>query len=199
MSSLNKVIKQRRSIYTITKQISSSDDRILQIVREAVLHSPSAFNMQESRIVLLLGKHHDEFWNEIVLNTLISSVTKLDPKETQKKIATYVAGYGTILFFEDEETTKKFIQSYATYSDQFPAWAHHSNGMLQITLWYLLTQEGLGTTLQHYNPLIDEAVKNRWHIPIAWKLVAQMPFGKPSDYPDPKPKLPLEERILIYK
>ena len=34
-----------------------------------------------------------------------------------------------------------------------------------------------GASLQHYNPLIDEAVAKQWHINPNWKLIAEMPFG----------------------
>ena len=36
---------------------------------------------------------------------------------------------------------------------------------------------GFGASLQHYNPLIDEAVAKQWHINPNWKLIAEMPFG----------------------
>ncbi|NFV72581.1 nitroreductase, partial [Clostridium botulinum] len=38
---------------------------------------------------------------------------------------------------------------------------------------------GFGASLQHYNELIEEDVKKEWNIPNNWKLIAQMPFGKP--------------------
>ena len=71
--------------------------------------------------------------------------------------------------------------------------------MLQFAFWTGLEVEGGGATLQHYNPVIDEAVKAAWDIPANWKLIAQMPFGKPVSAPAPKGFQPLEERIKLYK
>lgn len=56
-----------------------------------------------------------------------------------------------------------------------------------------------GGILQHYNPLIDEKVKNEWNIPEHWKLIAEMPFGKPTFQPGEKEFQPVEERVKTFK
>ncbi|KAB0669061.1 nitroreductase [Oryzomonas sagensis] len=58
--------------------------------------------------------------------------------------------------------------------------------MLQFAVWAALEQEGFGASLQHDNPVSDEAVKEVWEIPGTWKLIAQMPFGKPVAQPAEK-------------
>ena len=40
-----------------------------------------------------------------------------------------------------------------------------------------LAQENIGANLQHYNPVIDEAVVAEWSIPANWNLRAQMVIG----------------------
>ena len=47
-------------------------------------------------------------------------------------------------------------------------------------VWTALEKEGLGATLQHYGSLISEQVLATWNLPESWKIVAQMPFGKPT-------------------
>lgn len=71
--------------------------------------------------------------------------------------------------------------------------------MLQYIIWTSLQIEGFGVSLQHYNPLIDDEVKKEWKVPDSWKLIGQMPFGKPTAPPDEKEVKPLEERIRIFK
>lgn len=71
--------------------------------------------------------------------------------------------------------------------------------MLQFVIWTALENEGLGASVQHYNPLIDEKVKTSWIIPQSWKLIAQMPFGKPTAPAGEKEFKPLEERIKVSK
>jgi uncharacterized protein len=71
--------------------------------------------------------------------------------------------------------------------------------MHQLVVWAGLEEEGLGAYLQHYNPLIDEEVKNEWHIPSNWKLIAQMPFGKPTSQPGKKEFKSIEDRVKYFK
>lgn len=66
------------------------------------------------------------------------------------------------------------------------------------TVWVGLSSMGLGASLQHFNPVIDETIYDTWKIDRSWKLVAQMPFGAAIDLPPAKPKLSLEERRFVY-
>ena len=65
--------------------------------------------------------------------------------------------------------------------------------MLQYIVWTALSNEGLGATLQHYNPLINAQVAAAWNVPESWTLVAQMPFGKPAAPAGDKTFEPVED------
>jgi predicted oxidoreductase (fatty acid repression mutant protein) len=71
--------------------------------------------------------------------------------------------------------------------------------MLQYAVWTMLTAEGLGVNLQHYNPMVDSAAAKQWNIPADWSLKAQMVFGKPAG-PRLKKKdfKPVEERMMVF-
>ena len=71
--------------------------------------------------------------------------------------------------------------------------------MLQFAVWTALEDEGLGASLQHYNPLIDDDVRAEWNLPASWRLLGQMPFGKPGGVPGPKDFLPIEDRVKVIK
>ena len=58
---------------------------------------------------------------------------------------------------------------------------------------------GLSSSLQHYNPLIDEAIKQEWNLSSEWNLIAQMPFSMPFEEPGEKTHVPLEERLFVFK
>lgn len=195
---LYKAIKERRTIYGITKESPISDDRINEIIRETVKYVPSAFNSQSSRAVVLLGEHHDRLW-DIVLETLRKLVPPEAFPQTEARINGFKGGYGTVLFFEDQQVVKGLQESFALYRDNFPVWSLNSTGMLQYTVWISLEAEGLGASLQHYNPLIDEEVRKSWNLPESWKLTAQMPFGKPAAPAGDKEFQPLDARVRLYK
>jgi predicted oxidoreductase (fatty acid repression mutant protein) len=188
----------RRSYYAIGGDSPVSDERIAEIVRFAVKHAPSAFNSQSGRAALLLGGEHGALW-DIVLDTLSKIVSPDKFLNTREKIASFKAGQGTVLFFEDQAVVEEMQREYANYKDNFPPWSLQSSGMLQFVVWTALEAEGLGASLQHYNPLIDGAVKARWNFPESWRLLSQMPFGAPLEPPGEKDFLPLEERVKVYR
>ncbi|NLC89798.1 MAG: nitroreductase, partial [Clostridiaceae bacterium] len=57
----------------------------------------------------------------------------------------------------------------------------------------------LGASLQHYNPVIDDALGELFDIPEDWVLVAQMPFGHILEEPEPKDKIDIRERMKVFK
>lgn len=190
-------VKNRRSYYSISNQAGISQPQIKKIVEDAVTYSPSAFDSQSARVALLFGKHHDKLWN-IVLETLRKRVPPEKFQKTEDKIGTFAAGHATVLFFEDTDIVKGLQEKFPSYGDNFPVWAQQSNGMLQFVVWTALEEEGMGASLQHYNPIIDDAVKQEWQIPDAWQLISQMPFGLPTAQPEEKSNSPIENRVKVF-
>ncbi len=192
------IIQERRSIYGISKEITVSDKIITEVIQHAVKHTPSAFNSQSARVIVLLTKNHDKLW-DIAKEELKNVVPTEQFPSTQAKINSFQSGYGTVLFFEDQAVIQSLQQQYALYKDNFPIWSQQSSGMLQYVVWNSLEIEGLGASLQHYNPVIDDAVKKEWRIPDNWKLIAQMPFGKPTAVPSEKSFQAIEGRVKVFK
>ncbi len=192
-------LEHRRSYYSIGEASSVGDDRIEELVRFAVKHVPSAFNSQSTRIVLLFGAQHARMW-QIVRETLRGIVPEQAFAATEAKIdGSFASGHGTVLFFEDTSVVHDLQQQFPTYAPNFPVWSQHTSAMHQLAIWTMLEDAGLGASLQHYNPLIDGAVRKEWELPETWELIAQMPFGIPTDEPKEKTFLPLDERIKVFK
>lgn len=191
-------VADRRSFYAISKETTISDDKIKEIIEHAVKHTPSAFNSQSARIVLLLGEHHNKMW-DITKEALRKIVPEEQFSSTEDKIKSFRSGYGTVLFFEDNSIIESLQKQFALYKDNFPVWSQQSSGMHQFVVWTSLEIEGLGASLQHYNELIEADIKKEWNIPSNWRLVAQMPFGKPTSDPGEKQYQPLEERVKVFK
>ncbi|WP_336825376.1 nitroreductase family protein [Sporosarcina sp. USHLN248] len=192
------VLQARRSYYGINKEVQVSDEKIKEIVEFAVKYTPSAFNSQNARVVVLSGEAHNKLW-DITAETLRNVVGDGDFSGTQQKIDSFKAGYGTVLFFQDEAVVQSLQEQFALYAENFPIWSNQASGMHQLVVWVALEAEGLGASLQHYNPLIDDEVKKEWNIPNNWKLIAQMPFGNPTETPGEKEFQPLEDRVKFYK
>ena len=191
-------VSERRTLYGISNEAVTSDEVIEEVIQHAVKHTPSAFNSQSTRVVLLLAKHHEKIWN--ITKEALRKVIPTDQfASAEDKINSFRNGYGTILFFEDQSIIESLQKKFALYKDNFPVWAQQSSGMHQYVIWTALEMEGYGVSLQHYSELIEAEVKEEWDIPSNWKLIAQMPFGKPTAQPNEKQYQPLEDRIKVFK
>lgn len=188
---------KRRSIYSLGNKPQISDKDIEALVKEAIKYVPSAFNSQSARAVVLLGENHKKLW-DIVMNTLREMVPADKFASTETKINSFAQGRGTVLFFEDTATVKELQQKYPLYQDNFPKWAAQSNGMVQFAVWTALAEAGVGASLQHYNPLIDDEVKMQWQLPLEWSLMSQMPFGSIEAPAGEKTFLPIDERVKVF-
>ncbi|WP_192458501.1 nitroreductase family protein [Musicola keenii] len=191
-------IKARRSIYALSSTLPVSEDQVTQIITDAVKLSPSAFNSQSSRVVILFGEQHQKVW-DIVKYQLQKIVPAEAFDATEKKLATFAAGAGTALFYEDTDVVKSLQEKFAAYADNFPIWSEHSTGIAQFAVWTALAQAGIGASLQHYNPLIDDDIRHAWQLPESWKLRAQLPFGAIAQSAGEKTFIPDEQRFRVFK
>lgn len=196
--SFMEAIKNRRTYYSIGNEEIVDYKRIREIVADAVKYVPSSFNSQSSRVVILFGDEHRLLWDMTK-----EELKKITPPEkfqaTEDKInSSFRSGYGSVLYFEDMNTVEGLQERFPLYSENFPVWSNQASGMLQFVIWTALEAEGLGASLQHYNPIIDNAVKLQWNIPAEWKLIAQMPFGKPIALPTDKEFKSIEERLKVF-
>jgi uncharacterized protein len=197
MKDLYTAIETRRSVYALGNEKVVSDDRIHDLVSFSLKNVPSAFNSQTARIVTLLGKESSKFWM-ITRDTLRKIVPPAAFDSTNEKINAFDRGYGTILFFEEQSIIDDLMIRYPLYKESFPVWSLQSNGMLEFAVWTTLEAEGLGASLQHYNPLIDDEVKKTWNLPESWKLLAEMPFGSITVPAGTKEFLPIEDRVRSF-
>lgn len=191
-----KAVSARRSNYKLGGSSPIPGGEITEIVREIVRNSPSAFNSQSSRVAILFSESAKKFW-EIVFETLSPKTLPENANAFRDKIDSFAAAYGTILFFDDEKVTNATAEKFPEFAKNFPLWAQQSNAMIQFAVWCALTAAGLGANLQHYNPAIDEAVREEYGFPVRWKLIAQMPFGSPAEPPAQKPDTPIGSRVIV--
>lgn len=175
-SNLIESFKQRRSQYALGKNLSLDKESLTQQIKEAIRLSPSAFNSQSSRAVILFGEQSDKFW-ALTKQELAKIVPADDFAATAGKLDSFAAGVGTVLFYEDQAVVASLQEKFALYADNFPVWSEHGTGIAQFAVWLKLAESGVGASLQHYNPVVDDAARLEWNVPSSWKLRAQMPFG----------------------
>ncbi|SPL70637.1 nitroreductase family protein [Acinetobacter stercoris] len=193
------LIHNRRTIYAIGRNTNATPEHLTDLIQNAIRQSPSSFNSQSSRAVILFNGEHAKFW-EIVKEKLKSyAKDEIAAEKTAKKMDSFIAGVGTVLFFEDMEVVKKLQDQFPSYADNFPIWAEHSTAIAQFATWSTLHEEGLGASLQHYNPIVDDQVHKEWNIPESWKLRAQLVFGSVEAPAAEKTYIPDENRFKVFK
>ncbi len=195
---LQQLVEKRRSIYALSDNLPVSNDEVVDLVQHAILHTPSAFNSQSARIVILFGEDHNKLWDitEETLKAIVNDEEKF--QGTKDKIAGFRAGAGTIMFFEDKGVVKKMQENAPLYADKFPIWAHQTSAMHQYVIWTALASLEIGANLQHYNPVIDQKVADAWNIDADWELNAQMVFGAIEQPADDKAFQPVDERMKVF-
>ncbi|MEG0277791.1 MAG: nitroreductase family protein [Morganella sp. (in: enterobacteria)] len=197
-NSFIELIKKRRTIYSLGNDLPVSQDRITALIKDAVKHSPTAFNSQSSRVVVLFGENHKKLWN-IVKDSLRAIVPADAFAATESKIDNaFLSGAGTVLFFEDQSVVKGLQEQFALYAENFPVWSEQASGIAQFAVWTALSEENIGASLQHYNPIIDEQVRKAWDLPESWKMRAQLVFGSVAREAGEKAFMDDENRFKIF-
>ena len=174
---LEEAIEGRRSIRTLEKGEHIGRKKIEEILKVA-RHAPNSYNMQGSRVVVLFDGESDQFWD----------ITRDE-----------LRGNGTLLFYEDMDLVEQMKENFPLYADKFDHWAQQNNAIFQYAVWLELYANDIAASLQHYNPLVDDAVAKRWDIPDEWLMIAQMPFGKAAEEPAPRSFKPLDEIVRFYE
>lgn len=184
-------LRGRRSYYNINKQLPVSEETVFELIEDVTELIPDAFNMKSSRVVVAVGEKQDELWDNIY--------DVYGGKVPREKIDSFKNGYGTILYFYDMDVVDNLKNQFTSYADRFEDWANQSSGMLQVSIWSGLRELGVGASLQHYNPLIDDMVRKMFDLPDSLVLKAQMPFGGIASEIDEKEKEDISKRVKIMK
>ena len=182
-------ISKRRSIYALNKKLPVPESEIEALIKKVTELVPDAFNMKSARVVLALGEKHNALWDTIY--------DAFGGKVSREKINGFRSAYGTVLYYYDSATVKALQEKFPAYAANFLLWANHANGMLQFTVWSALRELDVGANIQHYNPVIDEAVRKLFALPEEWVMVAQMPFGGIEGLPEPKDGEDITLRVKV--
>lgn len=182
-------LKKRRTYYNIKKELPVPIEKVIELVEALTELVPDSFNMKSSRAVIVHGEMQNKLWDTVY--------NAFEGKVSEEKISLFRSGSGTILYFYDSKTVSALQSQFPAYAENFPVWANQASAMLQISVWSGLRELEIGASLQHYNPVIDKAVKELLNIPEEYVLIAQMPFGAIGEEPAQKEKEDIKKRVTV--
>lgn len=98
---LIEVAKNRRTYYNLGRKSPVPDSEIVELVNQAILHIPSSFNTQSTRIVVALHGDHEKVWDIAVeaFQPLVASGAvpqEVFDGQTKPKLDAFKAAYGTV-------------------------------------------------------------------------------------------------------
>lgn len=174
-----KTLTARRTIYALKPELPGeiTIKDIQSVVQTIIKETPTAFNSQPNRAIILTGETHKRVWD---------TVTKAieSPAGQKRPASARDEAFGSVIFFTDDKVTEKLKADFPAYAAAFPSFADHTSGAAQINSWVALEAMGLGGHLQHYNGYIKAALPNE--IPESWTVQAQLVFGTPAAPPGEK-------------
>ena len=81
--------------------------------------SPSAFNSQSSRAVLLFGAAHTHYWRELMPSVLRRAWGEEAAQKADARLAGFAKAQGTVLFFEDAAVVQAMKHKSPAYAAGF--------------------------------------------------------------------------------
>ena len=149
MTNFSDLQAKRRSIYALGKDGVLTNQELIDTIQGAILQTPTAFNSQTSRVVILLDEESDAFWNEIAYSEL-EKVTPAEAFEgTKERLAGFAQAKGTILFYEDQDVVKGLQEQFSLYAENFPIWSEQGHGIALYATWLALAEQNIGLNVQH--------------------------------------------------
>lgn len=174
------LLKRRRSIRKL-RDGPLPPGAISRIATAASL-VPSAFNAPPWHVAII-HERRDAFWGVIE----VAFRVRLNGDRRDRYLARldgFRNGAGAVLVFEDRAAVESLKVSYQLPAETARSYGQQAIGMVQLALWLAIVDEGLATSLQHWEALIEDAVARFLDLPAErFRLTATMPLGYADEQP----------------
>ena len=172
------LLEQRRTVRALTD--GPIQPELLSDLARAVALTPAAYNRPPWRVVII-HEQRVPFWAAVE----DAFRANLDGERLARylhRLDQFRSGLGAILIFEDRSIASQLLTGHGTPHETASAYIQQAIGMVQLSLWLALIDHGLGTSLQHWDWLIEDALPPITGLPVdRFALAAVMPFGYPAD------------------
>ncbi len=180
IASLSTLLEQRRSIRKLADGTIAPET--LERLIEAVQRTPAAFNLTPWHVVIVRDERA-AFWDAIEAG-FRAGLSEDRLERYLDRLAGFRPGVGAILIYEDRTVLPHLRDAWQISESQAHAFVQQGIGMVQLALWLALTNDGLVSSLQHWEWLVEERVAEFTRVPAEqFKLSAIMPFGYAAEPP----------------
>ena len=177
-ASVTNLLAQRRSIRRLAGGALSPET--VSRLQEAVVRTPSAFGVTPWHVVIL-QEHRQAFWDEVAE----AFREGLDGDRLERylgRLEGFRSGAGVILIYEDLAARPLLHQNWGLSEQTAHDFVQQGLGMLQLAIWLVLTEDGLVSSLQHWDWLIQDRVSALLALPTErYQLISVLPVGEPAE------------------
>lgn len=193
-AAVSELLAQRRSIRRLNGGTLAPEtvDRL----QEAVLRTPAAFGVVPWQVVIL-REERETFWDEVEGGFRAGlNGERLD--RYLGRLAGFRDGAAVILIYEDLSALPTLRVNWGLAEQTAQEFVQQGLGMVQLALWLVLTADGLVTSLQHWDWLIQDHLATLLDLPSdRYRLVATLPVGLPAEPPRDAPPVDSAQVVRI--
>jgi uncharacterized protein len=166
----------------------------LERVQEAILRTPSAYGVPVWHVVLV-HQRRAAFWDEVELGfRQFLSGERLE--RYLDRLQGFRAAAAVALIYEDRDSLPELRDAWNLSDETARSFVQQGLGMVQLAIWLAITAEGLVTSLQHWDWLIQDRIADFIGLPAdRYHLAATMPIGLPAE--EPRQTTPIERQRLL--
>jgi predicted oxidoreductase (fatty acid repression mutant protein) len=191
---LQTLLEQRRSIRRLCSGPFSLATK--QRLLDAIQLTPAAFNLPPWHVVLI-SETRAAFW-EVVEEGFRANLEGDRLQRYLERLAGFRPGVAVALIFEDRAVHPDLRDAWRISDEQATAYVQQSLGMVQLTIWLSLTAEGLATSLQHWDWLLEDRIADFVGLSTErYRLAAAMPIGYADEPPRDIDRIPLDRIVSL--
>jgi predicted oxidoreductase (fatty acid repression mutant protein) len=148
------------------------------------MRTPSAYGISPWHVVVI-HERRDDFWR-LVERAFRAGLEGERLGRYLDRLEGFRAGSAVVLIYEDGKARPRLQQAWNLSTEIATSFVQQALGMVQQSIWLTLTAEGLVTSLQHWDWLLQESLAEFLGLPSErYRLVATMPIGFAAEEPRP--------------
>jgi predicted oxidoreductase (fatty acid repression mutant protein) len=191
---LQTLLERRRTIRRLRPGPFTLDTK--QRLLDAIQLTPAAFNLPPWHVVLI-SETRMAFW-DVVEEGFRANLEGDRLQRYLDRLEGFRPGVAIALIYEDLAVRPALRDAWQVGDEQATSFVQQGLGMLQLSIWLALTAEGLVTSLQHWDWLLEDRIADFVGFPIErYRLTAAMPIGYADEPPRTVERTPLERVVSL--